>query len=147
MKRIYIKSQLIVIVVFFIIASGVILFGDRGIQLIKSPTTFLDNKLMILLFVASLFEALTSLSTSVLMSRNVVPHYKAQSITALITVVILLLTLKYTKLGVTALIIVPFATQLVYQHWKWTLMVFKELNIKSSDYFEFVRNLRKNFGV
>lgn len=146
-KRIYIKGQFIIISAFAFIATGVILFGDWGIKLINSPTTFIDTKLMILLFVASLFEALTSLSTSVLLSRNAVPHYRAQSITALITVVVLLITLKYTKLGVVALIVVPFATQLVYQHWRWTLMVMKELNVKFADYGNFLGDLPRNLGL
>ncbi len=146
-KRIYIKGQFIAISAFVFIATGIILFGDWGIRLIGSPTVFLDTRLMILLFVAALFEALTYLSTSVLLSRNVVPHYKAQVVTAVFTVVILLITLKYTQLGVASLILVPFATQLVYQHWRWTLMVMKELGVKFTDYKNFFANLPGNLGL
>jgi len=32
--------------------------------------------------------------------------------------------------GILALILVPMLTQLVYQHWRWTYMVFKELGIR-----------------
>ena len=146
-KRLYIKAQLITISVFVFIATGVVLFGDWGLKIIHSSTPFLDTKLLILLFMAALFEALTSLSTSVLISRNAVPHYRAQGITAFFTVALLLITLKYTQMGVTALIVVPFATQLVYQHWRWTLMVMKELNVKFADYGNFLGDLPRNLGL
>lgn len=146
-KRIFIKAQFITIAVFVFIASGVIIFGGWGIKLIGSSTPFLGSGLMILLFIAAIFEALTNVSISVLLSRNVVPYYKAQSITAVVTVVVLLLTLKFTNLGVLALIVVPFVSQLVYQHWRWTLMVFKELDVKFADYTDFFLNLPRNLGL
>ena len=146
-KRIYIKSQFIAFIVFAVMASGVILFGNWGIKVIGSSTPFLDRRLMLLFFSASLLEAFTYLSTSVLLSRNAVPHYKAQTITALATVVVLMITLKYTGIGILALIIVPFISQLAYQHWRWTLMVFKELDIKLPDYKNFFRNLPVNLGL
>ncbi len=146
-KRIYIKAQFITVGVFVFIAAGVLLFGDWGIHIIRSSTPFLDSGLMALLFFAALLEALTSVSISVLLSRNVVPYYKAQTITALVTVAVLLLTLKFTNLGVTALIVVPLVTQLVYQHWRWTLMVIKELDIKLNDYISFISDLPGNLGL
>jgi len=146
-KRIYIKAQFITVGVFVFIAAGVLVFGEWTIQIIRSSTPFLDSGLMALLFFAALLEALTSVSISVLLSRNVVPYYKAQSVTARVTVAVLLLTLKFTNLGVTALIVVPLVTQLVYQHWRWTLMVIEELDIKLNDYISFIGDLPRNLGL
>jgi len=129
-RRIYLKSGLIAVVIFVAAAAFTLLFGDRAIDLIQSPTALLDRKFMALLFVAALFEALTYLSTSVLLSRNAVPHYKAQSLTAVATLIILIIAMEFADGGILALILVPMLTQLVYQHWRWTYMVFKELGIR-----------------
>jgi len=133
-KRIYIKAQYVAIAVFGVISVGVILFGPWALGVIKSTTPLLNSDLMIVFFIASFFEAFTYLSTSVLMSNNIVPHYKAQIVTAIATVLILIVMLKYVDAGVLALILVPFIVQLLYQHWRWTLMVFRDLKIKLSDY-------------
>jgi hypothetical protein len=129
------------VAVFAVLTSATLLLGGWGIEIIKSSTRLLDGKLLFLLFLASLFEALTYLSTSVLLSRNAVPHYKAQSITAVVTMVTLLLVMEFASGGVLTLIFVPMATQLVYQHWRWTLMVFKELKIGIKDYLSFFKSL------
>jgi len=146
-KRLYIKAQFIVLGVFVVIATGVILFGDWGVKLIGSATTFLDYRLMLLLFFTSLLDAFTVLSTSILLSRNTVPHYKSQVITAVVTIVALLVSLRYTNYGVVNLIVVPLVTQLAYQYWRWTYMVYKELNIKFADYTGFLAHLPKNMGI
>ncbi len=146
-KRLYVKGQFIAIGVFAVIAAGVVLFGDWGMKIIDSSTPFLDKKMMLLFFLAALFEALTYLSTSVLLSRNAVPHYKAQTVTALVTAALLVIILKYTSVGVLALIIVPFISQLVYHHWRWTLMVIKELGVKMDDYIKFLADIPGNLGL
>ena len=133
-KRIYIKSQYIALGVFTVLSASVVVLGPWALRIIKSNTPLLESDMLIILFLASLFEALTFLSTSVLVSKNTVPHYKAQMTTAVATIVILLAVLKYTTLGVLALILVPLTVQLIYQHWKWTYVVIRDLKIKPADY-------------
>ncbi len=133
-KRIYIKAQYIAFGVFIALSTAVVILGPWALRIIKSNTPLIGTDLLVILFVASLFEAFTFLSTSVLVSKNIVPHYKAQMVTAVATISILLVVLNYTKLGVTALIIVPLSVQLLYQHWKWSYVVFQDLKIKLADY-------------
>ncbi len=128
-KRMYIKALYIAVAVFAVCTSGVLLFGGWGLELINSKTHFIEWPLLLVLFGATLFDAFTYISTSVLLSRNEVPHYKALVVTAIITVVILLAALKFTSYGVAVLVLVPFACQLVYNHWRWTGMVWFELGI------------------
>jgi O-antigen/teichoic acid export membrane protein len=128
-KRMYIKALYIAVAVFAVCTSGVMLFGGWGLELINSKTHFIEWPLLLVLFGATLFDAFTYISTSVLLSRNEVPHYKALVVTAIITVVILLAALKFTSYGVAVLVLVPFACQLVYNHWRWTGMVWLELGI------------------
>lgn len=133
-KRIYIKAQYIAIGVFAVLSVAVVTLGPWALRIIKSNTPLLESHLLVILFAASLFEAFTFLSTSVLVSKNTVPHYKAQMVTAVATIAILLLVLNYTKSGVIALIVVPFSVQLIYQHWKWTCVVLRDLRIRLADY-------------
>lgn len=140
-KRLYIKSQIVALFVFIVISVGTLLFGGILLDFIKSSTNLLPVGIMSLLFLASLFEALTYLSTSVLLSKNIVPHYKAQMITALFALVFLYLSLKWTNLGVLSLIVVPFVSQLIYQHWKWFSLLAKEMKITPKDYLNGVKSL------
>lgn len=140
-KRIYIKASIIAVGVFIAAATFTLLYGKWAIELIKSSTSLIDNKLLALLFVAALLEALTYLSTSVLLSRNAVPHYKSQSITAAATILLLLAVMELTGGNLLALIVIPVTTQLAYLHWRWTLMVFKELRVRFSDYLNILRQI------
>jgi O-antigen/teichoic acid export membrane protein len=133
-KRIYIKAQYIALGVFAALSVVVVTLGPWALRIIKSNTPLLESDLLVILFAASLFEAFTFLSTSVLVSKNTVPHYKAQMVTAVATIVILLIVLNYTEAGVIALIVVPLSVQLIYQHWKWTCVVLSDLKVRLADY-------------
>ncbi len=145
-KRLFIKSQIIVILVFVSVSLSVLFLGDHMLEFIESNTNLLPSKLLFLLFIASFFEALTYISTSVLLSKNIVPHYKAQMITALFALIFLYLSLKWTNLGVLSLIIVPFISQLLYQHWKWFSLLVKEMQIVPKDYLNGVISLFKSIN-
>ena len=146
-KRIYIKSQIIAVAVFAGVTLSVVFAGEPLLLFIGSSTSLLSVKLMLLLFLASLFESMTQLSTSVLLSRNEVPHYKAQMVTAITTLLVLVLALRFSDGSVTLLVVIPFAAQLVYQHWRWNLKVWRELGIKPSDYLTGIKSVYKSIPI
>jgi len=146
-KRIFIKAQIITIVIFFGATFFVVIARAPALEFIGSSTPLLPIGLMLLLFFASLLESLTQLSTSVLLSRNEVPHYKAQSITALVAVVLMFVALEYSNAGIIALIAIPLAVQLLYQHWRWTTKLWRELEIRPSDYLNGFKSLYKSIPV
>ncbi|GAB1473240.1 hypothetical protein MASR2M69_06810 [Bacteroidota bacterium] len=146
-KRIYIKAQIIALAVFIAVTLSVVFAAEPLLVFIGSSTTLLPMNLMLLLFIASLFESLTQLSTSVLMSRNEVPHYKAQMVTAITALLVMVLALRFSDGGVTLLVVIPFAAQLVYQHWRWTLKVWRELGIKPKDYLSGIKSVYKSIPV
>jgi O-antigen/teichoic acid export membrane protein len=146
-KRIYIKAQLIAVAIFISVAFAIIVAGAPLLKLIGSSTPLLGKTLLILLFFATMLEALTELATSVLLSRNEVPHYKAQSITAVVILLLLFGSLHFTNAGVVLLIAVPFIVQLAYQHWKWSLKLWREMDIKLSDYIAGVKSIHKSLPV
>ncbi|MDP3436175.1 MAG: O-unit flippase-like protein [Bacteroidales bacterium] len=146
-KRIFIKAQIIAIIIFLCVTIFVVFAGAPALEYIGSSTQLLPIGLMLLLFFASLLESLTQLSTSVLLSRNEVPHYKAQSITALIALLLMFAALKYSDAGILALIAIPLVVQLLYQHWRWTTKLWKELEIKLSDYLDGIKSVYKSIPV
>lgn len=146
-KRIFIKAQLIALSIFISSALFVITLGDSLLTFIGSNVPLLSRGLLLLLFVASLLEAITQLSTSYLMSRNQVPHYKAQSITAIASLLLLLFALNVSDEGVLMLILIPMLVQIAYQHWRWTSRVIKELKIVPRDYLNGIKSIYKSIPV
>lgn len=146
-KRIYIKSSIIAVAVFIAAAITVFIAGDFVLAKIGSSTWLLPDNLMLLLFAASMMEALTQLATSVLMSRNEVPHYISQSLTALFATLGLFIALKYSKTGVLTLIAVPMLAQFAYQHWRWRLKLAKELHIIPQDYLDGLKSIYKSIPI
>lgn len=146
-KRIYIKARIIAIAIFIAITFFLFFAGDAVLGFIGSSTFLLPSGLLVLLFVASMLESLTHLSTSVLLSRNEVPHYIAQTITAILSLLFIIITLKYTNAGIFGLIAVPLVVQLFYQHWKWTLKLFRELQIKPIDYLNGLKSIYKSLNI
>ncbi len=146
-KRMFVKSQIIAVFVFIVSAVFVVSFGPEILNYIGSSTSLLSRALIMLLFAASMFEALTQLSTFVLLSKNQVPHYKAQSITAIVAVILLFITLKYSGMGVSALIAVPFIVQLFYQHWRWSYKLWVEMEITHKDYLNGIKSIYKSIPI
>lgn len=140
-KRIVVKAQVISVVTFFICAIGALIFGDWSLTLLKKGATFIHTPVFALFFMAAMFDSLTYISTSTILGTNRAPFYKAQIITAAVTIVALLFSLEYISPSVATLIMVPFATQLIYNHWKWFMMVAGELKIGLSDYGKAFINL------
>ena len=140
-KHIYIKANLIAIGIFCILIAVIVPMGNTALALIGSEAYLLPTTITILFFVSSLFDVTTYFSTSVLLSRNEVPHYKAQAITALFTIVLLYLGLAFFEYGVAYLVLLPLFTQLAYQYWRWTCKVWIELNITGRDLLSGIKGL------
>lgn len=123
LRRMYYKALIIASAVFIICLSGVLILGDTLLEFIGSRTHFISLWLLVLLMFSALFDGFTYISTSVLLAGNEVPHYKAQLITAVFTVLILFLFLHFTDFGLVAIVMVPFGSNLLYNHWKWASVV------------------------
>lgn len=140
-KRLFIKGQYISFIVFTVITICTLLFGNEALIFIKKDASLVAIPLMALYFTSSFLDSITDMSTKVILSRNEVPYYKSQFITACISIISLILMLQFAGGNVAFLIAIPFTVQLAYQHWKWYSTLVKELKIKFSDYIDVLRNL------
>ena len=144
-KRIYIKANLIAIVVFCVLMALIVPTGNMVLSFIGSEAYLLPTTITILFFVSSLFEVTTYFSTSVLLSRNEVPHYRSQAVTALFTIVLLYIGLEFFEYGVAYLVLLPLFTQLAYQYWRWTYKVWVELGITGNDIINGFKVIKETF--
>ena len=129
LKRMYYKAIIVASAVFVLSLAGTLILGDVLLNFIGSQTKFIENWLLIILLISALLDGFTYISTSILLAGNEVPHYKAQLVTAIVTVIILFLFLHFTSYGLIAIVLVPLASNLFYNHWRWAFVVinsFKE---------------------
>lgn len=143
-KEYYIKSLLVLILTF--IAGGIILigFGDWILILINSKTTLLPGIVLLIAIIISFLESNHGLAAIILVTKNEVPFYKASLISGALTLILLVLFLKYTKWGLLALILAPGISQAIYQNWKWPLVVANELKLELNDPIKTIRRTLKN---
>ncbi len=141
-KRLYVKAQIVAFVIFAGAAVLTIFAGNDILALLKKDQRLLiAAPLLLLYFAGSLLESNTYMSMQVILSRNSVPYYKSQLTTALISITLTLLLLELVKGDILFIIAVPIFAQMLYQHWKWPLVVIRELKIRFSDYTKGAANL------
>ena len=126
-KRIYIKTCLLLFATFIVCGAILLGFGDWALGLINSQTPLLPNALIALVLLVALLEANHATAGGFLLTKNEVPFFKASLISGTATVLLLLVFLNYTELGAWALILAPGIAQACYQNWKWPMVVIKEL--------------------
>lgn len=133
-KRLYVKGLLVLIIIFVAAGSGLLLIGNPLLKLIHSKTMLLNNWILLLMLFFSFCEAIQSISTSTLLTKNEVPYFKSVLISGGASLILLFILFKFTTLGVLSMILAPGITLTLYQNWKWPYMVIKELKIKPVDF-------------
>lgn len=140
LKRMYIKSKLIMFMVFIICGIGFIFAGPVLLNMIHSKTQLLPTIMIIGLLFFAFLDSNQSIASSLLLSGNEVPFMKSALFTGILTVGILFSLLQFTSIGIWSLILAPGISQLAYQDWKWPKTVKINLKIKHIDYwFELTR--------
>jgi O-antigen/teichoic acid export membrane protein len=126
-KSIYIRSCVILVVVFIFGGAGLLLFGAWGMNLIGSKTPLLPNMYIFVALLTSLLTANHGIAAGFLLAKNYVPFFKASIISGLLTILLLFLFLRVFRLETWSLILAGGFAQMAYQNWKWPLEFIKEL--------------------
>lgn len=132
-KRLYIKSIIVLIIAFIVLGFGLIITGEPVLLFIHSKTQLLHQKMILLFLIFAFLDVNNSLAMASLLTKNEVPFYKSFILAGIFSVVLLILFLKTTSLGILSMILAPGIAQSVYQNWKWPLTIAKELQIQWSD--------------
>jgi O-antigen/teichoic acid export membrane protein len=140
-KRMYIKALFFLLVIYIVLGSGFVLFGQDILTLIKSQTHLLSGGYIIVILLFSLLDMNQGIATSLLTARNEVPYYKSYIVAGVLTVLLLWLMLHFTSLGVWALILSSGIAMSVYIFWKWTYEVIKKLDLTTHDISQTIKTM------
>lgn len=132
-KDVYIRGELILIGIFICCGAILLFLGQWTLDLIGSNTSLIPFSMLFLAILISFLEANHSLAGVVLVTKNEVPFFKASLFSAGLTIVLLIVFLRYTNLNVWAMVLAPGIAQGLYQNWKWPLVVSKDLAITKND--------------
>jgi O-antigen/teichoic acid export membrane protein len=144
LKEIHIKSKLIYFLTFIFGSLAIYFIAPWLLILLKSKTYLVNETILIMMFLIAFIENNIIMSSNIILSRNVVPFYKASLISGFLIVIFLFLFFQYTHYGILNLVIVPLIIDLFYQGWKWPIAVVKDLNITLQDYQNLFRKALKN---
>jgi O-antigen/teichoic acid export membrane protein len=132
-KYVYIKGEMILISIFLVGGMVLLFLGQWALNVIGSSTQLLQQSMLFVALLISFFESNHSLAGSILLTKNEVPFFKASLVSAVFTIIVLVLLLNYSTLGLWAMVIAPGIVQGAYQNWKWPLVVCKDLAITRWD--------------
>ena len=142
-KRMYIKSLFFILIVYIVLGTGFILFGQDILTFFKSQTPLLSGSYIFVILIFSLLDGNMSIATSLLTARNEIPYYKSYIVAGALTVLLTWLMLKFTSFGVWSLILSGGIAMSIYIFWKWPLKVIKDLNLSWKDVFQTISALWK----
>lgn len=143
-KRLYIKGNLNLISFFLLGGALLLLFGNEVLKLIQSNTFLLNNFYLLLMLLFSFLEAQCSLANGTLMAKNEVPFYRADIISGVCSVLLLLLMFSFTSLGVLSLILSTGLVMCAYLNWRVPLTLSKEIHLGWKDCVYVVTSYLKN---
>lgn len=141
LKRMYVKSKLILLGVFLVCGVGLIVVGPIFFELIQSKTPLLPTVMIVAMLLFAYLDASQSISCALLLTGNEVPYMKSMLYTGIGSVLLFVLFARYCQLGMWSLILAPGIAQLIYQDWKWNCTVMKKLQITPKDYFAEARRM------
>jgi hypothetical protein len=138
-RRIYIRGQYLLLLTFAAGAVAIVWVGPWALGLIRSETTLMPAVFTLLAIFVSLLETNHATAGNILLTKNVVPFFRASLISGGCIVAGLLLGFRFTDWGVYTMVIVPLVVDVAYQSWKWPLEVHRDLGIKIRDYLRYVK--------
>ncbi|MGC3979181.1 MAG: O-unit flippase-like protein [Paludibacteraceae bacterium] len=132
MKKIYLKSLLVLCLTFLSCGLMIIVFGNWGLTILKSKTLLLTGAMIATMMLIAMLEKIHSIAGGFLLSKNEVPFFKAALISGGATVIMLFLLVKGFSLGLWGMILAPGIVQGAYQNWKWPTVLMKEFRTKNN---------------
>jgi len=136
-KNIFIRSLHVQLFVFTVGGLFLFLFGNKLLILMGSKTLFLTQGLLSIYLLLIIVESIFTSAGGMLLTKNIVPFFKASILSGIAIVLMMLIFFKYTELGVLSMLLAPLIVDFAYQAWKWPLEIIKDLNIKFKDLFVF----------
>lgn len=107
----------------------VLFFGDDILLLVGSRVGLMSFNNMTILLILNLLELNHSIFANFITTKNIVPFVYPAIVSGVLIGVLSFFMLVMTNLGITGMLLVQFVVQLMYNNWKWPLVVFREFNV------------------
>jgi len=108
----------------------ILLFGGNTVLGYIQSNAFLPNKLILCLYIiVVLLENNHSHFATAIISKNNIPFVKPALLAGIGIVIGSFIVLKYTSWGILGLVLVQGFCQVVYNNWKWPLVILKEFKL------------------
>lgn len=122
--------------IFFLFSSIVlIVFGPWLLSVIKSNTLLPKTGITVLYLMMLFLEGNHSSFATLIVTKNEVPFVTPALIAGGFIAIGSYLSLAFTTFGILGLVLVQIISQLVYNNWKWPLVVLREFN---TSFFSFI---------
>lgn len=131
-RRIYYYSVASLVIIYVVGGAALLLIGDPLLDLIGSETRLLPAHLLMLMLLINLLEQNHGIAAGFIQADNRIPFFIPSILSGIATVLLLWLMLGYWHMGLIGMILAPGLAQIVYQNWKWPLMVMREIGIIGS---------------
>lgn len=128
-RQIYSKSLVLFLLLYTSGCIAILLFGNWGLELIGSGTTFLPTLPLAVLFVVYLLDANQALALNLISSGNKIPYLASSLWSALAIFILTPVLIEVFDLGILGAILAIGIVQLCYQNWKWVLVVSEEMGL------------------
>ena len=143
LKSLHIKSKFIFIGTFILGCAGIYFVGPWALAFLHSKTILVAPNVLMIMFLVAFIENNIIIASNMILSKNEVPFYKASLVSGALIVLGLIIMFNYSNLGIANLVLVPLIVDLLYQGWKWPLVVVLDLKISLKDYYLFFMSLLK----
>lgn len=126
LKKIFIKGTKIQFIVFLVGGIAFVLLGNSVLNIIGSQTKFLSSSMLIIAIIISFLERNHSFAAGFLLAKNEVPFFLASLWSGGATVILLWILLYFFNCGIWGLVLAQGIIQIIYQNWKWPLVLMKD---------------------
>lgn len=124
---IFYKSLILMFFTFLISAVVVSLVGNEILVLVKAKTFLVEPIMLAVMFLIAFLERNHATAGGFILLNNEVPFFKASLLSGAATFILLFVLIYYFNAGVWGMILAPGIAQLVYQNWKWPLVLIRQL--------------------
>lgn len=146
LKIMYIKCIIFLTLTFLFGGFVLLLLGEPLLGFIGSNTKLVPTWAMLVALIISFLESNHSIAGGILLTKNVVPFFKASLVAGAITIILLFIMFYFAHMRIWAMILAPGIAHL-YNNWKWPYEVHKQLSVTKKDVLEAVKNLFVNFRI
>jgi O-antigen/teichoic acid export membrane protein len=129
--NIYITGIFTMSAVYIVFGTGLLMFGNRLLQIIGSKTVLLRYGYIFMALIVNFLDSNQRIAAGILSTKNEIPFFKSFLVSGVFSVLLLFVMLKFLHIGIWALILASGIVQCVYQNWKWPYELIKELRRKN----------------